>query len=162
MAAFAFLLGALSLIGLPPFSGFWAKVGLLSASVDAGQYVVLAVALVVSLGTLVSMLKLGSGIFWGAPMGMREEEDEETPSDITIGQQTVGATGVALDVAAATEAPPVTKWRPLLVIPGLALALLSLAIGLSPEWLLALTQTAGESLADPVTYVTSVLGGGSA
>lgn len=161
VAAFAFLLGALSLIGLPPFSGFWAKVGLLTAAVDAGEFVVLAVALVVSLGTLVSMLKLGSGVFWGAPMGGRDESDDETPSDVTVGPETVGATGVAIDVAAATEAPPVTKWRPLLVIPGLALALVSLGIGLYPEWLLALTDTAGRSLDDPVVYITAVLGGGS-
>jgi multicomponent Na+:H+ antiporter subunit D len=161
VAAFAFLLGALSLIGLPPFSGFWAKVGLLTAAVDAGEFVVLAVALVVSLGTLVSMLKLGSGVFWGAPMGGRDESDDETPSDVTVGPETVGATGVAIDVAAATEAPPVTKWRPLLVIPGLALALVSLGIGLYPEWLLSLTDTAGRSLDDPVVYITAVLGGGS-
>lgn len=160
VASFAFLLAALSLVGLPPFSGFWAKIGLLTAAADAGAYLVFAVALVVSVGTLVSMLKLGSGVFWGAPMGQREEEDEETPSDVTIGPETGGATGLAIDVAAAVEAPPVTKWRPLLVIPGLALALLSLGIGLFPEWLLALADTAGQSLADPVAYVSAVLGGG--
>ncbi len=161
VASLAFLLAALSLTGIPPFSGFWAKLGVLNAAADAGSVLVFAAALIVSVGTLGSMLKLGSGVFWGTPKGMREEEDEETPSDVTVGPETVGATGVAIDVATAVEAPPVTRWRPLLVIPGLALALISLGIGLYPEWLLALSDTAGQSLSEPTAYVTAVLGGGS-
>ncbi len=159
VASLAFMLGALSLVGLPPFSGFWAKLGVLTAAMDAGATVVVVVVLVVSVGTLISMLKLGTGVFWGASKG--ERDDEETPSDVTMVPVGAGATGAAIDVAAAVEAPPATRWRPLLVIPGLALALVSLAIGIFPEWLLALTQTAGESLADPSVYVTAVLGGGS-
>jgi multicomponent Na+:H+ antiporter subunit D len=158
VASLAFMLAALSLVGLPPFSGFWAKLGVLTAAADAGVALVIVVVLVVSVGTLVSMLKLGTGIFWGTPRGERAEED--MPSDVTVGPARSGATGTAIDVAAAVEAPPVTRWRPLLVIPGLALALLSLGIGIFPEWLLALTHTAGESLADPSTYISAVLGGG--
>jgi len=154
------LMAALSIIGLPPFSGFWAKLGVLTAAVDATAAIVVVVVLLVSLGTLVSMLRLGSGVFWGLPKG--ERADEETPSDVTIDPGSAaaraGATGTALDVAAEVEAPLVTRWRPLLVVPGLALALLSLGIGLFPGWLLDLTQTAGESLNDPSTYVSSVLG----
>jgi len=39
--------------------------------------------------------------------------------------------------------------------------LISLGIGLYPEWLLALSDTAGQSLSEPTAYVTAVLGGGS-
>jgi len=159
IASLAFLLAALSLIGIPPFSGFWAKLGVLNAAADSGAAVVFIVALVVSVGTLASMLKLGTGVFWGTPKGSRE--DDETPSDVTLGSVRVGAAGTVIDVAAAVEAPLVTKWRPLLVFPGLALALISLAIGLFPEWLLVLADTAGESLADPSAYVTAVLEGRS-
>jgi multicomponent Na+:H+ antiporter subunit D len=159
IASLAFLLAALSLIGIPPFSGFWAKLGVLTAAADSGAVVVFIVALVVSVGTLGSMLKLGTGVFWGTPKGSRS--DEEVPSDVTVGPVRVGAAGTVIDVAAAVEAPPATRWRPLLVVPGLALALISLGIGLSPEWLLSLSQTAGESLADPRAYVSAVLGGGS-
>lgn len=159
IASFAFLLAALSIVGLPPFSGFWAKLGVLNAAADAGVAVVFVVALGVSVVTLAYMLKLGTGIFWGVPKG--SNPDDQTPSDVTIGAIRVGAAGTVIDVAAAVEAPPVTKWRPLLVFPGLALALLSLAIGIFPEWLLALADTAGESLADPTAYVTAVLEGRS-
>lgn len=159
IASLAFLLAALSLIGIPPFSGFWAKLGVLNAAADAGAAVVFVVALVVSVGTLAYMLRLGTGVFWGNPKGSRD--DDEVPSDVEVGPVRVGAAGTVIDVAAAVEAPIVTKWRPLLVFPGLALALLSLAIGLSPEWLLALADTAGQSLADPSAYVSAVLEGRS-
>jgi multicomponent Na+:H+ antiporter subunit D len=163
VASLAFLMGALSLVGLPPFSGFWAKFGVLTAAVDAKAVIVVVVILVVSAGTLVAMLKLGSGVFWGLPKG--EQADESTPSDVTMDPEGLaaraGATGTAVDVAAAVDAPPVTVWRPLLVVPGLALALVSLGIGLFPEWLLELTNTAGESLNDPATYISAVLEGGS-
>ncbi len=158
IASFAFLLAALSLVGVPPFSGFWAKYGVLTAAADAGVALVFVVALLVSVGTLGSMLKLGTGVFWGDRS--TPESDEMTPSDVSVVPVTVGAAGTTIDVATAVEAPPVTKWRPLLVFPGLALALVSLGIGLFPEWLLLLAATAGESLADPTAYVTAVLGGG--
>jgi len=161
VASLAFLMAALSLVGLPPFSGFWAKLGVLTAAVDAAAMIVVVVVLVVSVGTLISMLSLGSGVFWGYSRG--ELADEATPSDVDMDAEGVaaraGATGTALDVAAAVAAPPVTVWRPLLVVPGLALALVSLGIGLFPEWLLELTASAGESLNDPATYVSAVLDG---
>jgi multicomponent Na+:H+ antiporter subunit D len=159
IASFAFLLAALSLVGLPPFSGFWAKLGVLNAAAEAGAAVVFIMVLVVSVGTMIYMLKLGAGIFWGAPAG--SPTDTKTPSDVSLVPVRVGAAGTVIDVAASVEAPPVTKWRPLLVFPGLALALISLAIGIAPEWLLVLADTAGESLADPAAYISAVLQGGS-
>ena len=158
IASFAFLLAALSLVGVPPFSGFWAKYGVLTAAADAGIAVVFVVALLVSVGTLGSMLKLGTGVFWGDRSSTAP--GEQTPSDVDVVPVTVGAAGTSIDVATAVEAPVVTKWRPLLVFPGLALALVSLGIGLFPEWLLQLAATAGESRADPTAYITAVLGGG--
>jgi multicomponent Na+:H+ antiporter subunit D len=153
IAALAFLLAALSLVGVPPFSGFWAKLGVLTAAADAGAAAVFIIALVVSVGTLGSMLKLGTGVFWGKRVEV--ESEDGAPSDVTA------TMAGSLALATAVEAPPVTKWRPLLVFPGLALALVSLAIGLSPEWLLALADSAGQSLADPSNYVSSVLGEGA-
>ena len=62
--ALLFLLPALSLAGLPPFSGFWAKFALLKAGLEVGQYAIVAVALVVSLLTLFSMTKIWAAAFW--------------------------------------------------------------------------------------------------
>jgi multicomponent Na+:H+ antiporter subunit D len=60
-----FALPALSLAGLPPFSGFFAKLALIDAGVSSGSYVIVVVALVVSIFTLLSMTKIWIGAFWG-------------------------------------------------------------------------------------------------
>jgi multicomponent Na+:H+ antiporter subunit D len=62
--ALLFLLAALSLAGLPPLSGFWAKLLLIRAGLEAQQYGIVAVALVVSLLTLYSMTKIWNEAFW--------------------------------------------------------------------------------------------------
>src|SRR5690606_33205756 len=48
-----FLLSALSLAGIPPFSGFVAKLGVITAGLDAGEHVAVGAAIVTSLLTLV-------------------------------------------------------------------------------------------------------------
>src|SRR5690606_29552278 len=52
--AVLFLLPALSLAGIPPFSGFVAKLALVQAGFDQQQYAVVAMSLAVSLLTLFS------------------------------------------------------------------------------------------------------------
>ncbi|GAB3862047.1 Na+/H+ antiporter subunit D [Micromonospora andamanensis] len=65
--ALAFAGAALSLAGLPPFSGFVAKFLLLRATAETGAWLAMAVAVLVSLLTLLSMLKIWSALFTGAP-----------------------------------------------------------------------------------------------
>lgn len=60
-----FAISALSLAGLPPLSGFFAKFGLLKAAAANGSYVSLAIAVLVGVFTLFSMLKIWRGKFWG-------------------------------------------------------------------------------------------------
>ena len=59
-----FLVPALSLAGLPPFSGFFAKLALIHAGFEAEQYLIVGVALAVGLLTLVSMMKIWAEAFW--------------------------------------------------------------------------------------------------
>lgn len=63
----SFLLLALSLAGLPPFSGFWAKLWVLLEGLREGHYVLIAVALVASILTLASMVKIWLNAFWNDP-----------------------------------------------------------------------------------------------
>ncbi|MGN7156689.1 monovalent cation/H+ antiporter subunit D family protein [Dietzia cercidiphylli] len=67
LIAVAFFASAMSLAGIPPFSGFVAKLSLIIAALDAGQIVAAAVAVAVSILTLLSMLKIWTGIFLGEP-----------------------------------------------------------------------------------------------
>ncbi len=59
-----FLIPALSLAGLPPLSGFFAKLLLVKAGLDIGAYTIVAVSLAVSLLTLFSMTKIWAEVFW--------------------------------------------------------------------------------------------------
>ncbi len=59
-----FLVPALSLAGLPPLSGFWAKLFVVRAGIEADAWAGVAVALACGLLTLFSMLKLWNEAFW--------------------------------------------------------------------------------------------------
>ncbi len=65
--AILFLLPALSLAGIPPFSGFAAKLSLVRAGVESSQYAIVAVSLLVSVLTLFSMTKIWQEAFWKSP-----------------------------------------------------------------------------------------------
>lgn len=64
LLAVLFLVPAGSLAGFPPLSGFWAKLLLILASLEAGQYLAATVALVVGFLTIYSMAKIWIAAFW--------------------------------------------------------------------------------------------------
>jgi multicomponent Na+:H+ antiporter subunit D len=59
-----FLCQALSLAGLPPLSGFWGKYLILVVGIELREYALVGAAIVASILTLVSMLKIWNGAFW--------------------------------------------------------------------------------------------------
>jgi multicomponent Na+:H+ antiporter subunit D len=59
-----FLIPALSLVGIPPLSGFWAKLLVLQEAIAQGRAAWTAVALLVSVLTLYSMMKIWMEAFW--------------------------------------------------------------------------------------------------
>lgn len=61
-----FLISALSLAGIPPLSGFFAKLILITAGLNGGHFIIVGAALVVSLLTLLSMIKIWNEVFWKA------------------------------------------------------------------------------------------------
>ncbi|MFZ9623311.1 MAG: proton-conducting transporter membrane subunit [Ilumatobacteraceae bacterium] len=109
MLAMLFLVPALSLAGLPPLSGFLAKFAIVRAGLDGGHYVVVTVALVVSLLTLVSMVKIWVGAFWGEPSNDRDISQ----ANILLASPSMSvATGmmVALSIAIAIGAGPLYEF----------------------------------------------------
>lgn len=59
-----FLIPAMSLAGIPPLSGFFAKLALVRAGLELENFTIVSVALAVSLATLLSMTKIWSEAFW--------------------------------------------------------------------------------------------------
>lgn len=128
LLAAAFLVPALSLAGLPPLSGFWAKYLLVRAGLEAGHGTVVAVALVVSLLTLFSMTKIWAEAFW-----------KPAPEE-------------------AGAPPLSAAERLSLLGPVLALGAITVAIGLGAGFLFRFADAAAVQLLDPELYLRAVLG----
>lgn len=122
-----FLVPALSLAGLPPLSGFFAKLGLVQAGLYQKQYLIVGVSLAVSLLTLFSMIKIWNEAFWKA-----KEEATARPLDSTA--SLLGH-----------------------LVPIGLLAGITLIIGLAAGPIFGFAQRAGDQLADPSLYIGIVL-----
>ncbi len=132
--AVLFLVPALSLIGLPPFSGFVAKFALVDAASARSAYAVMAVALVVSLLTMYSLMKIWISVFWSPAT-----EPLAEPPDSPVDGEPLGG--------------PL-----LMVVPTAVLAALTIAIGVAAGPLYDLSERAAADLLDPSAYVSVVLG----
>jgi NADH-quinone oxidoreductase subunit L len=80
------LIGALSMVGMIPFAGFWAKDEIIAATWIEGEYVVWAVAMVVVLLTAIYMGRLIFMTFWGENRSDPEVQAHihESPSVMTV------------------------------------------------------------------------------
>lgn len=113
--ALLFLVPALSLVGIPPLSGFWAKLLVLQEALAQERFAWVAIALAVSVLTLYSMMKIWMQAFW-------------KPHPDAAWRPQPGAR-----VAAA--------W-----VVTLALAAITLAIGLNPQALIGFAEAAAQEL----------------
>jgi multicomponent Na+:H+ antiporter subunit D len=133
--AVLFVISAYSLAGVPPLSGFFAKLILVRAGLEIGQYAIVATALAVSLLTLYSMTKIWSGVFWESGPGGSPE---------------------AASHSSAAEGP--RRNAPGLLLPIGGLAALTVAIGLACGPVFALASSAARQLLDRQAYIRAVLG----
>jgi len=99
--AVLFFVPAMNLAGIPPFSGFLGKVGLLQAGVAAGTpltYAVVAAGVVTSLLTLYALIKAWNKAFWQtAPV---EIAPHRLPRGMVGSAAALVAVGVGLTVVA--------------------------------------------------------------
>jgi len=65
VAAFSSLMASMSISGIPPFAGFWSKLLIVVAAVQSGHIVYSAVAVIVSIITLVYYLRFQTRVFFG-------------------------------------------------------------------------------------------------
>jgi multicomponent Na+:H+ antiporter subunit D len=102
LLAALFLIAALALAGIPPFSGFWGKLAIIAAGLESGRVFVVAAATVVSLLTLTSMLKLWIAVFLGSAA---DPTDVRTTSPRTITVMYGATAGLALAILVLSVVP---------------------------------------------------------
>jgi multicomponent Na+:H+ antiporter subunit D len=128
--AVLFLVSALSLGGVPPFSGFWAKLAMIRAGLEAEQWLLVAAAIAAGLLTLLSMIKIWNEAFWKP---LPEE------GALTGGTAVPSRLGLAVMVA-----------------PVVVLAAITIALGLFPQTLFEAAARAADQLLDPAAYRSAV------
>lgn len=125
----AFLLAGLSLAGVPPFAGFWPKVYLVQAGIEAGTYALVAGILVAGFLTLLAVGRIFALVFWRAA-----PEDAVMPAPDAQGGR------VALNGALG------------------ALVVLTLTLGLYSAPVVDASMRAASELLAPQPYIGLVLG----
>jgi multicomponent Na+:H+ antiporter subunit D len=104
-----FGLGALSLAGIPPLSGFVGKFALIRAGIEADQWAIVAVSLAASVLTLFSMVKIWNGIFWGPPIGITDQPTSDASRTQRTAMLTATVACVAITLAVAFAAGPLYR-----------------------------------------------------
>ncbi len=135
LLALLFFIPAMSLAGIPPLSGFWAKFSLIAAGLEAEQYVIVAVALGVSILTLFSMTKIWAEAFWKVNPDMEDEAIRDM-------------------VALTRQDKFYTRLFPIVL-----LATLTIFMGIAAEPVLELATRAADQLIHTEAYINAVLGG---
>nr|WP_174257475.1 Na+/H+ antiporter subunit D [Phytoactinopolyspora alkaliphila] len=162
--AILFFVPAMNLAGIPPFSGFLGKLGLIQAGVDDGSwlaYLLVAGGVAASLLTLYAMAKVWNRAFW----------QPRATDDAPLPLESRAAGGALRDVtdlhgkpARMQTARPDLKVslsrvvRLAMAAPAAALVLFSTALTLVAGPLFALTDDAARDLRERTPYIEAVLG----
>jgi multicomponent Na+:H+ antiporter subunit D len=137
--AVLFGVAAMSLAGIPPFSGFLAKLALIEAGLEIDHVLIVLVALAVSLLTLYSMLKIWNASFW-----------KPLPTDPGAGPAAV----------VTPERVAGTRLALTMVAPIVFLVACSVGLVVAAGPVFDVVETAALQLMQPAGYVEAVLGGG--
>lgn len=122
-----FLVGAMSISGVPPMGGFIAKFMLFDAGLREEYYLPVAIALLFAVFTLFYMMRAWMTMFWGTDNG--EGNGSHAQHDML----------------------------PLIVIPIIILAFAAIVLGLYAEPLLSLAQATADQIINPQPYIEAVL-----
>lgn len=134
LLAILFLIAALSLAGLPPLSGFFAKLIVIKSGVGAQAWLVTFVALLVGLLTLYSMIKIWAEVFWKkAP----DPSEGEPPRLIQTSSEGQVFMYISIGI----------------------LALGAVLMGVAAQPVFEIAEAAANQLLNPDLYIEAVLGG---
>jgi multicomponent Na+:H+ antiporter subunit D len=149
LLAVLFFVPAMNLAGIPPFSGFLGKLGLLQAGVALGTplaYALVAGGVLTSLLTLLAIARVWNRAFW------RKPEDAEHPDPVLLAAPADAATGHRAGQQNVTLLPRTMVGSTL----GLVLFGVALTVFAGPLFRVA-DQSAGEML-NRSAYIQAVLG----
>jgi len=129
-----FFVSAMSLAGVPPLSGFFAKLTLIQGGLEAERYPNVVAALAVSLLTVYSMTKIWAEAFW-------KPAPDDSPAD--------------------ASSPDARSWGHRLsqFAPVVLLASITVGIGLMAGPVMNASIATAEQLLDPYAYIDAVLPG---
>jgi multicomponent Na+:H+ antiporter subunit D len=135
LLAVLFLISAMSLAGMPPLSGFFAKLTLVRAGLESQQYLIVAAALAVGLLTLFSMTKIWAEAFW------KPRPDADA--------------GLQATMVSHSSQPPHRRLS--IFLPMLLLAGITLSVGVAAGPIMTLSTRAADQLLNPDAYINAVL-----
>ena len=150
LLALLFFVPAMNLAGIPPFSGFLGKVGLMQAGIELGTplaYALVIGGVVTSLLTLLAVARVWNRAFW------REPSDAEHPDPVLLAdpEPRPGAGGVMVK-------PRAVLLPRTMVGSTLGLVVLGVALTVFAGPLFALSDQAAQDMLDRSAYVQAVLG----
>jgi multicomponent Na+:H+ antiporter subunit D len=137
--AVLFGIAAMSLAGIPPFSGFLAKLALIQAGLAVDHVLIVLIALGVSLATLYSMLKIWNAAFW---------------KPLPVDAEPFAAAAVVTTQSITRARLPLAMLLPIVLLVACSIAL-TVAAGPAFE----LVDAAALQLMEPAGYIEAVLGG---
>ncbi|WHS28672.1 Na+/H+ antiporter subunit D [Auritidibacter ignavus] len=140
-----YIIPALNLGGIPPFSGFIGKVGLLQAGVGEGSplaFALVIASVVTSLLTLLVMVRIWARVFW------RRAEDVEDAT-LRVSEEAE---------AAENNQPPIRKNLAGLVAPTIGLVAVGVGLTVVAGPLYSFADQAAEDMLARTPYIESVLG----
>lgn len=166
--AVLYFIPAMNLAGIPPFSGFLGKLGLLQAGVANGSplaYVLVVGGVVASLLTLLVMARVWNRVFW------RSTADAEDPDPVLLASAPVAAGGRSMSALRTSKHVNATEGRfageneipilpKMMVYSTMGLVALGLAMSVFAGPLFEFSQQAAEGMLARTPYIEAVLGSG--
>ncbi len=142
LVTIVFALGLFSLVGLPPTSGVWGKVGLMLGAAGAAgwlSWLLIGAIVAASLASLMALQRLWADVFWGPPLERYRPDDAHTGRGKSV----------------ALPEHVVVSGR--LAAPGTVMLVVSIVMFLAAGVLWPFAESAAAGLLDPSAYVTAVL-----
>ncbi|WP_312794927.1 Na+/H+ antiporter subunit D [Kocuria sp.] len=155
-----YMIPALNLGGIPPFSGFLGKVALLEAGIEAGtwlSYLLVGVSVFVSLLTLMALIRVWNRVF------LRDVDDAEYPDPVLRATTAEGRRPRTSRAVAGKSGSRFSGRSPVVLLPGTmvgattALVAVGVALTVFAGPLFDLADNASENLSNPDRYVNAVL-----